>query len=100
MNYGASELFAHIEQYVIAKGLDSPAGRSGQVMSVQDVVDDLAVAIARGNRSAVNSLIGESIAKIIVLSVQCGVDPVASLSSAYKARTKSGVLMPVDQEEE
>ena len=96
MNHDASGLFAHIEQYAISKGLDSPSARSGQIMSVQDAVDDLAVSIARGNKSAYSSLIGESIAKIILLAIQCGVDPTSSLASAYKARSSTLIM----QEEE
>jgi len=95
----ASDLFAHVEQWAIAKGLDNQNNRNAQALKVMEEVGETMAALARGNKGAIKDGIGDSIVTLIILAMQCGFSATECLDAAYneiknrKGKTVDGVFI-------
>ena len=95
----ASDLFAHVEQWAIAKGLDNQNNRNAQALKVMEEVGETMAALARGKREAIKDGIGDSIVTLIILAMQCGFTATECLDAAYneiknrKGKTVDGVFI-------
>lgn len=95
----ASDLFAHIEQWAIARGLDNQNNRNAQALKVMEEVGETMAALARGNKEAIKDGIGDSIVTLIILAMQCGFTATECLDAAYneiknrKGKTVDGVFI-------
>lgn len=95
----ASELFAHVEQWAIAKRLDNPENKHRQALKVMEEVGETMAALARGNKELVKDGIGDSIVTLIILAMQCGFTATECLDAAYteikdrKGKTVDGVFI-------
>lgn len=95
----ASDLFAHVEQWAIAKGLDNQNNRNAQALKVMEEVGETMAALARGKKEAIKDGIGDSIVTLIILAMQCGFTATECLDAAYneiknrKGKTVDGVFI-------
>jgi NTP pyrophosphatase (non-canonical NTP hydrolase) len=95
----ASDLFAHVEQWAIAKGLDNQNNRNAQALKVMEEVGETMAALARGKKEAIKDGIGDSIVTLIILAMQCGFTATECLDAAYneiknrKGKTVGGVFI-------
>lgn len=95
----ASDLFAHVEQWAIAKGLDNQNNRNAQALKVMEEVGETMAALARGKKEAIKDGIGDSIVTLIILAMQCGFTATECLEAAYneiknrKGKTVDGVFI-------
>lgn len=95
----ASDLFAHIEQWAIARGLDNQNNRNAQALKVMEEVGETMAALARGKKEAIKDGIGDSIVTLIILAMQCGFTATECLDAAYneiknrKGKTVDGVFI-------
>jgi NTP pyrophosphatase (non-canonical NTP hydrolase) len=95
----ASDLFAHVEQWAIAKGLDNQNNRNAQALKVMEEVGETMAALARGKKDAIKDGIGDSIVTLIILAMQCGFTATECLDAAYneiknrKGKTVDGVFI-------
>ncbi len=95
----ASDLFAHVEQWAIAKGLDNENNRNAQALKVMEEVGETMAALARGKKEAIKDGIGDSIVTLIILAMQCGFTATECLDAAYneiknrKGKTVDGVFI-------
>lgn len=95
----ASELFAYVEQWAIAKRLDNPENKHRQALKVMEEVGETMAALARGNKELVKDGIGDSIVTLIILAMQCGFTATECLEAAYneikdrKGKTVDGVFI-------
>ena len=64
----ASDLFAHVEQWAIAKGLDNQNNRNAQALKVMEEVGETMAALARGNKGGIKDGIGYLIGYFIRMS--------------------------------
>jgi NTP pyrophosphatase (non-canonical NTP hydrolase) len=84
------ELVRNVEQWAIAKGLDSSEYRSRQALKVMEEVGETMAALARGQRAELRDGIGDSIVTLIILALQSGLSATECLQCAYdeiKGRT-------------
>jgi NTP pyrophosphatase (non-canonical NTP hydrolase) len=79
----ASDLFAHVEQWAIAKGLDNQNNRNAQALKVMEEVGETMAALARGKKEDIKDGIGDSIVTLIILAMQCGFTATECLNAAY-----------------
>ena len=95
----AADLFAHVEQWAIAKGLDNENNRNAQALKVMEEVGETMAALARGKKEAIKDGIGDSIVTLIILAMQCGFTATECLDAAYneiknrKGKTVDGVFI-------
>lgn len=95
----ASDLFAHVEQWAIAKGLDNQNNRNAQALKVMEEVGETMAALARGKKEDIKDGIGDSIVTLIILAMQCGFTATECLDAAYneiknrKGKTVDGVFI-------
>ena len=95
----ASDLFAHVVQWAIAKGLDNQNNRNAQALKVMEEVGETMAALARGKKEAIKDGIGDSIVTLIILAMQCGFTATECLDAAYneiknrKGKTVDGVFI-------
>ena len=95
----ASDLFAHVEQWAIARGLDHKDYKFKQSLKVMEEVGETMAALARGNNAKIKDGIGDSIVTLIILAMQCGFTATECLQEAYdeiknrKGETVGGVFI-------
>ena len=99
MKMTAGELFAHVEQWAIHRGLDHKDYRHKQALKVMEEVGETAAALARSNKGKIKDGIGDSIVTLIILAMQCGFTATECLQAAYeeirdrKGETVGGVFI-------
>ena len=95
----ASDLFAHVEQWAIAKGLDNQNNLNAQALKVMEEVGETMAALARGKKEAIKDGIGDSSVTLIILAMQGGFTATECLDAAYneiknrKGKTVDGVFI-------
>jgi len=78
-----SELVKNVEQWSIDKGLDR-ADSSKQFYKVAEEFGEIAAALARGDKDALEDGIGDELVTLIILSQQNGTNIEKCLSVAYQ----------------
>lgn len=95
----ADELFRKVEQWAIIRGLDTPELKGRQSLKVMEEVGETMAALARGNKAALKDGIGDAIITLIILAMQCDLNAVECLESAYneikdrKGKTVDGIFI-------